>query len=166
MELRTTSQDERDTDVVWRNLGLDKARRVVVFNGSSGNGGARIWPREYFTQLAQRVATSHDVSILFLCGPGKEQDTAREIVKQVNHPHVVSMADENLALGVSKACVKRADLMVTTDSGPRHFAPAFDTPSVTLFGSINWRWSESHHDGAVYLHQPVDCGPATATAAH
>ena len=46
-------------------------------------------------------------------------------------PDGLSLADEPLSLGLSKASVRRARLMVTTDSGPRHFATAFGVPVIT-----------------------------------
>jgi heptosyltransferase-2 len=55
--------------------------------------------------------------------------------------------------------VRRADLLVTTDSGPRHFAAAFDRPVVTLFGPTHIAWTETYHLRAVHLQKPVDCGP-------
>ena len=64
-----------------------------------------------------------------------------------------------LSLGLSKACVRRADLLVTTDSGPRHFAHAFDRPVVTLFGPTHIAWTETYHPRAVHLQKQVDCGP-------
>ena len=50
-----------------------------------------------------------------------------------------------LSLGLTKACVRRADLLVTTDSGPRHFAAAFDRPVVTLFGPTHIAWTETYY---------------------
>jgi heptosyltransferase-2 len=49
--------------------------------------------------------------------------------------------------------------MVTTDSGPRHFAAAFDVPVVTLFGPTHIAWSETHFARAEHVQLAVDCGP-------
>ena len=57
------------------------------------------------------------------------------------------------------ACVRRADLLVTTDSGPRHFAAAFGTPVVTLFGPTHIAWTETYYPKAVHLQKQVECGP-------
>jgi heptosyltransferase-2 len=64
-----------------------------------------------------------------------------------------------LSLGLSKACVRRADLLITTDSGPRHFAAAFDRLVITLFGPTHIAWTETYHAKAVHLQKQVDCGP-------
>jgi len=99
-----------------------------------------------------------------LCGPA-EREQARRIVTVADHPAVVTLAGldavggPGLSLGLTKACVRRADLLVTTDSGPRHFAHAFDRPVVTLFGPTHVAWTETYHTRAVHLQKKVDCGP-------
>ena len=82
--------------------------------------------------------------MLALCGPA-EKEVARDIARQADHPLVASLADKPLGIGLSKACVRRSLLMVTTDSGPRHFAAAFKVPAVTLFGPTDPRWSDNYH---------------------
>src|SRR5439155_16219284 len=68
-------------------------------------------------------------------------------------------ADYALSLGLTKACVRRAELLVSTDSGPRHFAAAFERPVVTLFGPTHIAWTETYHAAAIHLQKKVDCGP-------
>ena len=78
---------------------------------------------------------------------------------RADHPGVTSLADQPLSLGLSKACVRRSALLVTTDSGPRHFATAFDVPVLTLFGPTHIAWTRTHHPLAFHILHPVDCGP-------
>jgi heptosyltransferase-2 len=108
--------------------------------------------------LARALADRRGSGILVLCGPG-ERDLARQIVMLARRPGVASLADVPLSLGLTKACVRRADLLVTTDSGPRHFAAAFDRPVVTLFGPTHIAWTETYHARAVHLQEKVPCGP-------
>ena len=55
------------------------------------------------------------------------------------------------SIGLTKAIVKRLALLVTTDSGPRHFAAAFGRPVVTLFGPTHVAWTETYHPLALHL---------------
>ena len=159
MELATSAEDEAVTDHVWKQLGLNQQRAVITFNTGGAYGAAKHWPTENYVGLARRIVESHpDVAVLIICGPA-EKETAAWIAQEVDHERVHSMADQDLSLGVAKACVKRSQLLVTTDSGPRHFAPAFNVPVITLFGPIDARWSDSHHPRAINLSHPVDCGP-------
>ena len=81
-------------------------------------------------------------NVLVLCGPA-ERDLARQITQLAARPAVHSLAEEPLSLGLTKALVRRCTLLVTTDSGPRHFAAAFDRPVVTLFGPTHIAWTET-----------------------
>lgn len=158
LELATLREDEEQVDAAWQSLRLPSERRVVVLNSGGAYGAAKLWPTEYFTELARRLATRHDRHVLVICGPS-ERDLARQIARDASHAHVVSLADAPLSLGLSKACVRRAELMVTTDSGPRHFAAAFDVPVVTLFGPTHIAWSENYYPRAVHVQKSVPCGP-------
>ena len=158
MELATLPEDEAGADLVWKNLGLDRAERVVVFNTGGAYGAAKHWPNEYYVALAQEIVGDSDNAVLIVCGP-QERENALYIEQAVGHPRVRSMADQDLSLGVAKACIGRSDLLISTDSGPRHFAPALDVPVIALFGPIDWRWSDSHHPRAINLYHDVPCRP-------
>jgi heptosyltransferase-2 len=84
---------------------------------------------------------------------------AQEIATLSARPGVHSLAAETLSLGLTKAVVRRSTLLVTTDSGPRHFAAAFDRPVVTLFGPTHIAWTETYFPRAKHLQEAVPCGP-------
>ena len=158
MQLFTTSKDETQADQLWEKFGLNKSQQVVVFNPGAAYGSAKLWPVQHFARLAQKLTDQHQVHILVLCGP-TERELARTIVQQANRHRICSLADAELSIGLLKACVKRCDFMVTTDSGPRHFAAAFNKPVVTLFGPTHIAWTETYHPLAVHLQKKVHCGP-------
>jgi heptosyltransferase-2 len=157
--LATTPADEAAADAAFARLGLPREpRRVVCLNTGGAFGPAKNWPIAHFAHLARRLTQERGRPVLVLCGPA-ERDNARAIVEQAAHAGVVSLAEETPSLGLSKACVRRAALLVTTDSGPRHFAAAFDTPVITLFGPTHIAWTRTYHPHAVHLRVPVPCGP-------
>jgi heptosyltransferase-2 len=158
LELATTPDDEAAADLTWSNLRLGNEEPVVCFNTGGAFGPAKSWPNASFAALARRLVDDNAVSVLVLCGPA-ERAAAREIVSLAGHPHVVSLADQELSLGLSKACVRRAALLITTDSGPRHFAAAFGIPVVTLFGPTHIAWTRTYHPRALHVFHPVPCGP-------
>ena len=55
--------------------------------------------------------------------------------------------------------MKNSQLLITTDSGPRHFAQPFDVPVITLFGPTHIGYSETYYRKAIHIQLPVDCGP-------
>jgi heptosyltransferase II len=133
-------------------------RSVVCLNSGGAFGAAKNWPREHFGELGRRIADELGKTVLVVCGPSERED-ARWIAANANHPAVVSLADAPLSIGLTKAAIREADLLVTTDSGPRHFAAAFGTPVITLFGPTHIAWSETNYDRAEHLQLKLDCGP-------
>jgi heptosyltransferase II len=158
MELFTTPVDEIQADAAWTDLGLIRSPEVIGLNSSGAFGAAKLWPVEHFAELAQRLVDSRGCGVLVVCGPN-ERAVAREIVRRSNRPTVVSLADHSVSLGLTKACIRRLDLLVTTDSGPRHFAAAFDRPVVSLFGPTFIQWTETYYTKGINLQKQVPCGP-------
>jgi heptosyltransferase-2 len=157
-ELFTTRADEAAADGAWERLGLFAAKRVVCLNTGGAFGPAKNWPNGSFVALARRLVSECGVSVVVLCGPA-ERENARAIARAAGDSRVVSLADEALSIGLSKACVRRAALLVTTDSGPRHFAGAFGVPVVSLFGPTHMAWTRTYRANALHLQVPVPCGP-------
>jgi heptosyltransferase-2 len=158
MELATTDRDEQAAEAVWRQTGLASYPEVVCLSPGGVFGAAKHWPVESFARLAQSLVDRRGSGVLVLCGPA-EQEQARAVVERARRPGVYSLAGQPLSIGLTKACVRRADLLVATDSGPRHFAAAFDRPVVTLFGPTHIAWTETNYPKAVHLQKQVDCGP-------
>jgi heptosyltransferase-2 len=157
MELFTTPLDEAAADEAWLRLKLGRFRTVVGLNPGGAFGSSKHWPSEHFADLARKFA-DRGCGVVVLCGPAERQ-TADDIAKLADLPAVVSLASGPLSIGLTKAVVRRLGLLVTTDSGPRHFAAAFGVPVVTLFGPTHIGWTETYFKHAVHLQRPVPCGP-------
>jgi heptosyltransferase II len=156
LELATLPRDEQSAEAVLAALGLRRTGRIVLLNCSGAYGAAKLWPVEYFAELARRIVADRDYDVLVTCGPG-EREIARRIVELADDPRVVSMADQPMDLGTAKACIRRGRLMVTTDSGPRHMAAAFGLPVITLYGPMLPVWSENPTQQAVNLMLDLEC---------
>lgn len=162
MELTTTLADVQrfdqfcDRHPKW----LASGEGLVALNPGGAFGASKHWPAASFAAVGRQIATQLGKRVVVLCGPA-ERDQAREIVRLANHPAVETVAEEIPApsLGLTKAIVRNADLLVTTDSGPRHFAPPFQVPVITLFGPTHIAWSETYYERSLHLQREVDCGP-------
>jgi heptosyltransferase-2 len=162
LELFTTPADEAEAQLVWERSGLEEYPEVVCLNPGAAFGSSKHWPAEYFADLARSLVEQRGCGVLVVCGPA-EKELARDIADRSGRAAVVALGEipggPKLSLGLTKACIRRADLLVSTDSGPRHFAHAFDRPVVTLFGPTHIAWTETYHPRAVHLQKQVECGP-------
>jgi len=159
MELAVTETDQKR----WRSFlnkqtSEFKSRPLICLNPGGAFGAAKHWPVEHFANLARRIAIELQRSVLVVCGPA-EKTEAVQIVEQAGHPLVTSLAAEPLHLGLTKAAIQQSELLVTTDSGPRHFAAPFQVPVVTLFGPTHILWSETFYERDLHIQLDLDCGP-------
>lgn len=161
LQLATTDDDERAADATWNRLSLPATRRVAVLNTGGAFGAAKDWPGDRFGQLARRLADA-DWHVLVNCGP-KERTAAERVVQLADHPHVVSLsAEPDLPMGLTKACIRRAGLLVTTDSGPRFFGVAFGVPTVALFGPTSTEFTRTYDGVETCISLGLDCQPCMA----
>ncbi len=159
LELATLPADEAAAGLVWKKWNLP-GNQVVVLNSGGAYGAAKLWKSEYFAQLARRIVSEPGLSVLVTCGPA-ERSVARQIVQLADDARVVSLADEQISIGLSKACIRRSRMLVTTDSGPRFFAVAFGVPVVSLFGPTDMQWTRTHYSREACLQHAVPCGPCS-----
>lgn len=158
LELATTAEDEAAAEAIWENLSLPDPRQTVLLNIGGAYGRAKHWPREHCVELSRRLASDLGLAVVILCGPD-ERTAAQRLAAAASHPRVTSLANEDVRFGPTKAVLRRARLLVTTDSGPRHMAAALGTPTITLFGPIDPAWSENYQSNAVHLRLPLACSP-------
>jgi heptosyltransferase II len=158
LELHTTPADEQVASAAFARLGLRRDGRIVVLNGGAAYGSAKTWPAKHMAQLAQRIVDHLDHDVLVYCGPN-EHDTATDIVSQAGRDRVFSMSDLPIGLGLAKAYLARARLVVSTDSGPRHVAAAMGRPLVTLLGPTPCEVIANPTVRDIILKQDLDCMP-------
>jgi heptosyltransferase-2 len=158
MELSTTAADETAAERFWLRNGLNRMTRVVGLNPGGAFGSSKHWPTGHFAELARRLAARRSTAVVVLCGPS-EAGEADRIAEQAGASNVIPLSSEALSIGLTKAIVRRLSLLVTTDSGPRHFAAAFDVPVVSLFGPTHIGWTETYYAKAIHLQHKLPCGP-------
>lgn len=159
MDLATTPEDERRADQLWQQFELNPRDPVVVLNPGAAFGPAKRWPSQYFADLAQLLVDRHQLRVIVMCGP-TERGFARFIANATMRPRFVKSMDQTeLSLGLSKAVIRRASLLVTNDTGPRHFGAAYRIPVVSLFGPTHMEWTDTYHRLETRLQKKLSCGP-------
>ena len=168
MELHVTAAEAAQAERVGHNLGLRTDGRVVALNSTGAYGAAKLWPAEHCAALARQIAGQLDHDVLVLCGPG-ERDAARQIAALADSPRVFSLAAQDVSLGLTKGCLARCRMMVSTDSGPRHVAAALGKPVITLLGPTLPDWIENPTVRGRLLRTELEClgcGKRTCPAGH
>ncbi len=155
LELATLPGDEAAID---RRLGpVEPGRPLVVLNPGAGYGSAKCWPAEYYAEVADALAARQGARVVATLGP-KERVIAERLQAAVRRPIEV-FVDPPLGLGPLKALIRRCRLLITNDTGPRHFAAAFEVPVVTVFGSSDPAWTDTRFAKERAVMLDLDCMP-------
>jgi heptosyltransferase-2 len=88
-----------------------------------------------------------------------EKDIASAVEAAMKHPPLVNFARRSNSLGLLKGLLRRCDLLITNDTGARHFAAALGTAVVTIFGSTDPTWAQIDYPRERILRADVPCGP-------
>lgn len=157
LELFTTPAEEAAAEKAIAAAGIRPDRPIVVLNPGASFGPAKCWLPERFAEVADRLVDEFSAAVVISCGP-KEIDVARAVAGAMKRPAVV-LDNPIMPLGPSKALIRRSSLLVTNDTGARHFAKAFGTPVLTIFGPTDPEWTATEYAAERTLMVKVDCGP-------
>lgn len=130
---------------------------LVGLNPGASFGSSKCWPAEYFAELAGLCQDRFQAKVILFCGPGEER-IAQAILGQTKARVIQPQADQ-VDLEMLKPLVQRCNLFITNDTGPRHYAVAFDVPVVVLMGPTDPRYTHLCLDRTVVLRKELDCSP-------
>jgi len=132
------SPPENDVTTVREKLTVagvpDKNAGVILINPNSSDiFPLRKWPLENFAQLCERLLCAVPQAWLVITGIESERKDARYIMETVKSPRCVDFTGKTNFRELL-ALYSLAQLMVTNDSGPAHFATLLSLPTIVLFG--------------------------------
>jgi ADP-heptose:LPS heptosyltransferase len=140
---------------------LETSRRLVVVNpNASSLIAVRKWPIENYIDLVHRFVRDPDVAVL-LTGVASERADAQRIVTAVRSPRVVDLTGQT-TLEDLLHLFDLADLLVTNDSGPAHFAALTDIPILVLFGPETPALYKPLSSNCVALYAGLACSPCVS----
>jgi heptosyltransferase I len=95
-----------------------------------GGWRSKCWPPERYGELHHRLAMQNGWRGMISFGPGEER-LAQELVSAAGSRPPVAVP---LSLGPLLALLRRAQFVISADTGPLHVASALGTPVVGLYG--------------------------------
>jgi len=140
-----------------REYGVMDSDRLIGLNPGASFGSSKCWPAENFAHLAELLQKQFACKLIMLVGPG-EDSIAAEIVQRTK-AEIINTADNKLDLAQLKPVIQRCDLLISNDTGPRHYAVAFDVPNIVLMGPTNPVYTARNLDHTRVLRRDLDCSP-------
>jgi len=129
-ELRLNIKDIQSLENKLNKLGVGSKDKLVVLN-TGGNWDLKRWSKESFAQLAKRLNQDFGITIVF-SGANQDRDYCQSIADAVKIK-AVNLAGET-SVGESLALYKRAEIVISGDSGPLHLAHSVGADVIGIFG--------------------------------
>jgi ADP-heptose:LPS heptosyltransferase len=119
---------------ILQSLGVNGRSPMVLLNPNASDMlPIRKWEAEKFIELAQRLIDTDERLVVLFTGAPSEQTICEAISARVNSSRAVCVAGRT-TLEELLALYWMADVLVTNDSGPGHFASLTDIKAVVMFG--------------------------------
>jgi len=147
----------RRGESLMQRYGICESDMVIGLNPGASFGSSKCWPTENFAELAELCERRLSAKIVLFSGPG-EEDIARAIITQ-NHAKIIDTSQDGIDLELLKPLIRRCNLLITNDTGPRHYAVAFDVPVVVIMGPTDPRYTNSNLDNTIVLRKELPCSP-------
>ncbi|MBI4322952.1 MAG: glycosyltransferase family 9 protein [Candidatus Omnitrophica bacterium] len=156
LTLPVSKQAEESFSQLMNRLGVGNEERLVSVHPWTSNPKKQ-WPLERFRMLLDRLGSIPGVRPMLIGGP-QERARAGEVLPGVS-PRLMNLIGR-LSLKELAACLRRARVVITNDSGPMHLAAAVGTPVVALFGTEDAgshprRWGP-WGSGHTVIHKPLE----------
>jgi predicted lipopolysaccharide heptosyltransferase III len=120
------------------------ARPYVILHPGSARR-EKLWDAARWAEVVDHFRQNNEFQLVLTSGPSAdEQAHITAITKRIRHK-ISNLAGKTDLLTLA-ALIGRAQMLVTVDSAPVHFAAATHTPQVILFGPTNpfhWRPTDS-----------------------
>ena len=150
------SIEERGIQLL-ESYGIKPADMIIGLNPGAKFGSSKCWPPQYFARLAELLVERWNCKVLLFAGPGEEK-IAQSIVK-ASKAMIINTGPDRVDLSFLKFLIKKCQLLVTNDTGPRHYAVAFDIPVVVIMGPTDPRYTAANLEKTLVLRKELDCSP-------
>jgi ADP-heptose:LPS heptosyltransferase len=118
----------------------------------------RQWPNTRYVELARRLLTQYpEICVGFTGAPGEAREIER-LAGEVASPRCISFAGKT-TLRRLMVLYTLAEILVTNDSGPAHFASLTPIHVVTLFGPETPKLFAARTDRSVAIWRGIACSP-------
>jgi len=156
-ELSVSPVARQTGEDILKRIGVDENRMTIAMVPGAAYGSSKCWKPEYFAQVADHLIEKYTCNVLIVPGP-EEIDIAREIAARMQNKPCV-LADPIVPLDILMAVIQCSSLVITNDTGPRHFAVAFNKPVVVIMGPTDPRYTNLNLEKTIVLRENLDCSP-------
>jgi predicted lipopolysaccharide heptosyltransferase III len=122
---------------------------VILHPGSAR--AEKFWETDRWAKLIDHCVQEREMKCVLTGGRSALERSQIATIKSASRSDVIDLSGKTGLLTLA-ALVRKARLLVTVDSAPMHFAAAWETPQVVLFGPTNpFHWHPRSESAVVLL---------------
>lgn len=158
--IRPTAEELAEVEgILLRAVGVTERPPLILLNANTGDLiPIRRWGRDRYVELARRLLDRYPGLVIGLTGSPEEAAAAEELAREIGSDRCVSMGGKT-TLRQLLVLYFLAELMVTNDSGPAHYAALTPMDVVALFGPESPAIFGSRSPRSHLLWAGVPCSP-------
>lgn len=137
--------------------GIKQKDMLIGINPGAKFGSSKCWPPVYFARLAELFSEEWTCKILLFAGPG--EDIIAETIVKESSAKIINTGPDKVDLALLKYLIQGCSLLITNDTGPRHYAVALDVPVLVIMGPTDHRYTNANLEKTVVLRKELDCSP-------
>lgn len=157
IELKTSPAAEQWAADFFARQGIKDTDLIIVIIPGATFGSSKCWQDGSFAIVADALINEYGAKVIIIPGPG-ELAIARSIIQKMKRIPI-GIDDQVLPLDLLMALIKRCSLLITNDTGPRHFGVAFDKPVIVIMGPTDSRYTDYQLERTRIIKEPVSCAP-------
>ncbi len=155
LELFVSAEEEAERRRLFERHGIEEVAPLAAIAPGASYGASKLWPTERFAAVGDALATAGGRVVVV--GSPAERALGARVAGAMKQP-VVDLTPD-LSLGLLKAVLRRARVLVCNDAGARHVAVAFGVPTVVLFGPTSLEKTNLNLERVTPLATDVPCRP-------
>ena len=155
LELPVTPEREERADSWFRAHAVAPGERPIALSVGASFGPAKRWTVQGWAAVAEHFLEAGR-SVVLHGGPGDRAEV-EAVLARIRRPGAIAALDVPLKDLVCH--VRRSSLLITTDSGVRHFGVAAGIPVVVVMGPTHPNYTEVDYDRYAVLLEKVECWP-------
>ena len=140
--------------------------KIILLNPNASDMlPLRKWETEKFIELAKKIISENENVRIVISGASSEQQSAKEICKQIGSLKAVSFAGKT-TLRELLTLYSLSDILVTNDSGPGHFSSLTNIRTIILFGPETPQLFGPISPNAHVIWKELACSPCVSVLNH
>lgn len=149
-----------------QNFGREVEKPLILLNPNASDMlPLRKWSVENFVTLDKHILNADTHASIVITGAPAEEGAAKDICVQIGSTRAVSLAGKT-SLRSLIVLYTIADILVTNDSGPAHFASMTDIDTVVLYGPETPKLYSSLGNHFHAIESRLACSPCVSVFNH